>query len=260
MILPADGERYLGPEYLAALARGPIEPLLHRDPERPPRLYRVVTWLAARLLPILFRFRVQGLENLPPPPYLLAANHQAWFDALFLLAALPSRPMIYTMGRRETVFDRAWKRWLLRRMGVFPISPQMGELDATGLVSVYQLLGLGAVVLIFPEGRYSVGRALQPLKRGVAHFSLQSGVPIVPVALSGLDRWRLRGVIEVSIAPPLSPDPPRWWSLNQRVSELVETVRESILGAFGRRRGATAGGGGLLESIRARVPGRRRRP
>ena len=68
------------------------------------------------------------------------------------------------MAKRETVFNSAWKRRLLPLVGVFPISPQRGELDEAGLRTVYQVLDRGGVVLIFPEGRYSRGQALRPLK------------------------------------------------------------------------------------------------
>jgi 1-acyl-sn-glycerol-3-phosphate acyltransferase len=154
--------------------------------------------------------------------------------------------MVCTMARRDTVFNRGWKRWLVPRFGVFPISPSRGELDQRGLATVYQVLSRGGVVLVFPEGRYSRGRALRPLKKGVAHFALQAGVPICPVALSGLDRLRPFGVVEVSIGPPIRPDPPAWWTLQVRVEQLVDRVRRSILGAFGQ-------GDRVRRSVRARL-------
>ena len=109
---------------------------------------------------------MSGLENIPKPPYIIAANHQAWFDTAFIVPFFPEAPMIYTMAKRETVFNRAWKRRLLPLIGVFPISPQRGELDEAGVRTVYQILARGGVVLIFPEGRYSRGRAIRPLKDG----------------------------------------------------------------------------------------------
>src|SRR5205823_5678626 len=144
----------------------------------------------------------------------------------------PRRPMVYTMARRDTVFNRGWKRWLMPRFGVFPISPRRGELDVQGVATVYQVLSRGGVVLVFPEGRYSRGRALRPLKKGVAHFALEAGVPICPVALSGLDRLRPFGGVEVSIGPPVRPEPPAWWTLQGRIEGLLERVRRSILLAF----------------------------
>ncbi len=178
-----------------------------------------------------------GLKNVPGPPFIIASNHQGWYDTAFIMAAFPGLPMIYTMGRRDTVFNRAWKRWLMPRLGIFPIDTSRGELDHRGVATVYQVLSRGGVVLVFPEGRYSRGRALGPLRKGVAHFALQAGVPICPVALSGLDRLRPLGLVEVSIGPPIRPDPPAWWAVQRRVERVLDRVRRAILRAFEQDRG-----------------------
>ena len=126
----------------------------------------------------LFRVTVTGLENIPTPPFIIAANHQAWFDPAFIIPFFPEAPVIYTMAKRETVFNREWKRRLLPLVGVFPISPERGELDEAGLRTVYQVLDRGGVVLIFPEGRYSRGRALRPLKVGIGLEQTLNRIPI----------------------------------------------------------------------------------
>ena len=231
-------EVYQGPDYRAAVsgAWGPPDPLLHPDPHRPPRLYRLVVWLIQHLLPILFRVRVEGRENLPQGrPYIVASNHQAWYDPALVLLALPSGvPMVYSMARRDTVFDRGWKRAIVRRLGVFAIAPHEGELDLTGLASVYHVLSRGGRVLIFPEGRYSRGRRMRPLKKGVAHFALQAGVPIVPLAIDGLERLRPFARVTISIGRPVYPDPPAWWNPSRRVLGVLERLQASILALFDR--------------------------
>jgi 1-acyl-sn-glycerol-3-phosphate acyltransferase len=194
---------------------------------------RFVRWL----VPKIFRVTVSGLENLPTPPYIIAANHQAWFDAAFIIPFFPESPVIYTMAKRETVFNRGWKQRILPLIGVFPISPSQGQLDEAGLRTVYQVLARGGVVLMFPEGRYSRGRALRPLKVGIGHFALQAGVPICPVAVRGTDVLRPFSRVEVSIGPPVQPDPPAWWSLSQRVGQVVESVQRAISNGLRRPRG-----------------------
>jgi 1-acyl-sn-glycerol-3-phosphate acyltransferase len=191
-----------------------------------------VRWLVLHL----FRVTITGLENIPKPPFIIAANHQAWFDPAFIIPFYSEVPMIYTMAKRETVFNRAWKRKLLPLIGVFPISPHRGELDEQGLRTVYQVLERGGVVLIFPEGRYSRGRALRPLKVGIGHFALQAGVRISPVAVRGTDVLRPFSRIDITIGPPILPDPPAWWSLSQRVSQVVANVQRAISTSLQRRR------------------------
>jgi 1-acyl-sn-glycerol-3-phosphate acyltransferase len=230
-----DRAQYTSPEYRELVA-GPFDPIVHPYPMRPARLYglvrRVVRWLVLRL----FRVKVTGLENIPAPPYIIAANHQAWFDPAFIIPFFPEAPVIYTMAKRETVFNREWKRRLLPLVGVFPISPHRGELDEAGLRTVYQVLDRHGVVLIFPEGRYSRGRALRPLKAGIGFFALHAGVPIVPVAVQGTDVLRPFSRIDVAIGPPILPDVPAWWELSRRVSGIVEKVRVALTkGLRGRR-------------------------
>ena len=181
------------------------------------------------------RVKVTGLENIPAPPYIIAANHQAWFDPAFIIPFFPQSPVVYTMAKRETVFNRSWKRKLLPLIGVFPISPHRGELDEAGVRTVYQILERGGVVLMFPEGRYSRGRALRPLKVGIGHFALQAGVPICPVAVRGTDVLRPFSRIDVSIGPPIQPDPPAWWEVSRRVAGMVEKVRLALTTALNRR-------------------------
>ncbi|HEY8813165.1 MAG TPA: lysophospholipid acyltransferase family protein [Candidatus Dormibacteraeota bacterium] len=215
----------------------------------------VLRWL----LPKLFRIRLEGVENLPGEgPYIIASNHQAWYDPAFLVVALPDPvPMVYSMARRDTVFNRGWKRAIVRRAGVFAIAPQEGELDLTGLASVYHVLSRGGRVLIFPEGRYSRGRRLRPLKKGVAHFALQAGVPIVPVAIDGDARLWPGARITISIGTPVYPDPPGWWDPSRRVMKVVESVRRAILHAFDRA--PKSAEDKLLARLRSRLGGLLRR-
>jgi 1-acyl-sn-glycerol-3-phosphate acyltransferase len=183
----------------------------------------------------MFRVSLSGLENIPPPPYIIAANHQAWFDPAFIIPFFPDAPVIYTMAKRETVFNHAWKRRLLPLIGVFPISPRSGELDEAGVRTVYQVLERGGVVLMFPEGRYSRGRGLRPLKAGVGHFALHAGVPVCPVTVRGTDVLRPFARIEVAIGPAIQPDPPAWWELGRRVTQMVENIRRALTVGLRRR-------------------------
>ena len=229
-----DRKRYTSPEYRELVA-GPLDPLVHPDPLHPSRLYRMVRRIFRWLVPKLFRVTVIGLENIPTRPYIIAANHQAWFDPGFIIPFFPEAPVIYTMAKRETVFNSGWKRRLLPLIGVFPISPQRGELDDAGLRTVYQILERKGVVLIFPEGRYSRGRALRPLKVGIGHFALHAGVPICPVTVRGTGRLRPFSRVEVTIGPPVLADAPAWWELSSRVAKIVDNVRLALTNGLRRR-------------------------
>jgi len=213
-----------------------MDPLVHPAPAKPPRFYRWLVVFVRVLVRLFWRVSVVGLENLPQPPYIIAANHQAWYDPAFIIPFFPPAPMIYTMAKRETVFNRAWKRAFVTRIGVFPISPSRGELDEAGVRTVYQILARGGVVLMFPEGRYSRGRAIRELKTGIGYFALQAGVPVVPVAVRGSGSLVPFRRIEVSIGAPILPDPPAWWALSRRVATVVQRVGDALTTALQRRR------------------------
>ena len=102
--------------------------------------------------------------------------------------------------------------------------------------TVYQILARGGVVLMFPEGRYSKGRAIRPLRTGIGYFALQAGVPVCPVSVRGTGSLVPFRRIDVTIGPPILPDPPAWWSLSRRVTQMVENVRAAIATNLQRRR------------------------
>lgn len=127
-------------------------------------------------------FRVVG-EPLPPGPLVVAANHFAHIDPV-IVSVTVDRPVRYLaldeLFGRSLIFDFV-SLWLgaipLAREGV-PLSAMrtaLGELEAGGTVGV------------FPEGRRVAAWGDAESKGGGAWLSLRTGVPMVPVAVSGTD-------------------------------------------------------------------------
>jgi 1-acyl-sn-glycerol-3-phosphate acyltransferase len=155
-----------------------------------PLRFRAARALLRLLLGSVLRVRVEGLERLPPGASLLACNHLSWVDPFLLLGWLPASPRVHFLGRRSAIYNRRWKRWILRFMGgVIPV--ESGDLRHLSQ-AVRGVLELGGVVAIFPEG--AVGAAegsLQRLRAGVGHFAAENGVPVVAAGLAGSrELWR----------------------------------------------------------------------
>ncbi|TMC84208.1 MAG: 1-acyl-sn-glycerol-3-phosphate acyltransferase [Chloroflexi bacterium] len=67
--------------------------------------------LARWVVTHLFRVTVTGLENIPKPPFIIAANHQAWFDPAFIIPFFPQRPLIYTMAKTNRDCAPSTRSW-----------------------------------------------------------------------------------------------------------------------------------------------------
>ncbi len=153
---------------------------------------------------IYFRLRRAGREHIPEGGVILASNHRSFLDP-FVIGLCLRRP-IYFVAKRE-LFDNALLGWVLNCLGAFPV--RRGESDEEAMVTALTLLERGEAVVIFPEGtRKRVGPLREP-KRGVGRLALQSGVPVVPIAVKGSDRarrgWRIRPVrVDVRCGRPLT--------------------------------------------------------
>jgi 1-acyl-sn-glycerol-3-phosphate acyltransferase len=162
---------------------------------------RLVYWTARAFLQpamhIYFRLRRTGRDHIPDGPVILAANHRSFLDP-FVVGACLFRP-VYFVAKKE-LFDKRWQGWLLNRLGAFPI--KRGESDEESMQTALALLARGEAVVIFPEGtRHREGPLHEP-RRGVGRLALESGAPVVPIAITGTENarrgWRIKPV-KVSI-------------------------------------------------------------
>ncbi|MDQ4049023.1 MAG: 1-acyl-sn-glycerol-3-phosphate acyltransferase [Actinomycetota bacterium] len=169
---------------------------------------RIVYWsfraFAQPAMRVYFRARRTGREHIPDGKVILAANHRSFLDP-FILGTCVRRP-IYFVAKQE-LFRHRFLGWFLNCMGAFPI--RRGESDGESLATALALLERGEAVVIFPEGtRHRSGPLHQP-RRGVGRLALESGAPVVPIAIEGTERarrgWRIRPVrVNLRCGRPLS--------------------------------------------------------
>jgi 1-acyl-sn-glycerol-3-phosphate acyltransferase len=153
---------------------------------------------------VYFSLERTGRRNIPKKgPVILAANHRSFLDP-FIIGCCIRRP-VYFVAKRE-LFQKRWQGWLLNRLGAFPI--KRGEADEESMTTARAVLERGGALVIFPEGtRIRTGGLGRP-KRGVGRLALETGAPVVPIALMGTDNarrgWKIRPVwVRVRCGKPL---------------------------------------------------------
>ncbi|HEX5145693.1 MAG TPA: 1-acyl-sn-glycerol-3-phosphate acyltransferase [Conexibacter sp.] len=156
----------------------------------------IVYWLARAILQpffhLYFRLSRVGREHVPADgPVIFAANHRSFLDP-FVIGTMMRRP-IYYVAKKE-LFANRLQAWLLNALGAFPVD--RGHADRDMVDTAKAILARGDCVLIFPEGTRVRPGPPGAAKRGVGRLALETGAPVVPIAVIGTTDvrrgWRIR--------------------------------------------------------------------
>ena len=194
--------------------------------------YRAVRLIAVPILRLLFRFQVDGRENIPGSGnYIVIANHLNWLDEFALLLLFPAEPRLHFLADPTILVTRKFQWWLIRTTGGYVPVVRERKGDPALFHHVERCLEVGGAIAIFPEANYGPKEGeLLPFKKGFAHFAIKAGVPVVPVALSGTKDLWFRKPIRVGIGKPIVPaghDPESLTEAGfERVKELLPEYKE----------------------------------
>src|SRR3954462_13465108 len=138
---------------------------------------------------LLWRVRAIGVGNVPKSgPLMLAPTPFSQMDHFFI--GLFLRRKIRFMAKSQ-IFGPPVLTYVFKHGGVFPV--RRGYHDEEAFKTAYTLLDQGEMLLIYAEGgRARSGRVREP-KAGVGRLALESGAPVVPVAIHGsasVRRWK----------------------------------------------------------------------
>jgi 1-acyl-sn-glycerol-3-phosphate acyltransferase len=136
----------------------------------------------------LMRIHASGMERMPRQGgAIVVSNHLNMLDPMLIAILMPRQ--LHFMAKEE-LFRFGPLGWWLLHSNTFPI--RRGESDRAALRHAEKLLRAGEVVLIFPEGHRSAGTGAQAARAGAVLLARRTGAPIVPVAIAGTERLRLR--------------------------------------------------------------------
>jgi len=152
-------------------------------------LYSILHAIFRLAFKILFRWEVCGLENVPRSGgVILAPNHSSFLDPVLVGTSLPRK--VYFLTRSSLFHPPPWA-WFLRRLHTVPV--ERDKPGPSSIKKILRLLNSGRIILMFPEGTRGSGRALGQAKGGVGMMALKSGLPVVPVYISGAARILPKG-------------------------------------------------------------------
>ncbi|MEU4098150.1 lysophospholipid acyltransferase family protein [Streptomyces sp. NPDC026673] len=140
------------------------------------------------LLRLLFRPRIEGMENIPEEgAAIVAGNHLSFSDHFLMPAILPRR--ITFLAKAEYFTGTGLKGRLtaafFHSIGQIPVDRSGGKAGESAIREGMKVLGKGELLGIYPEGTRSHDGRLYKGKVGVATMAIRAGVPVIPCAMIG---------------------------------------------------------------------------
>ena len=175
------------------------------------------------------RYEVHGLKHIhPSTPYIYIFNHRSFVDAPVIPLTIPQE--VRSIGKKELaripVFGTVVGRlavWVDRS------DAESRRISAEKLVS---FLRKGKSIVVAPEGtRNDSPEPLLPFQKGAFRLSVETGIPILPMAVIGADRIMGKGslllapgTVRVYFSSPIMPPAPS----ETAVGDLIEKSRNRL--------------------------------
>jgi 1-acyl-sn-glycerol-3-phosphate acyltransferase len=193
-----------------------------REPDWVYELVRILTSLYSYTF---LRARAITVENVPGKgAVILAPNHFSFMDH-FLIGAYIRRKVRFMA--KSQLFKRPMQ-FIYTHGGVFPV--RRGARDEETFVTADAVLARGGAIAMYCEGgRSRTGKVSEQAKRGIGRLALETGAPVVPIAIHGSSRvrnWKRLQFPQVTIH---YGEAIRWEPIEAPTREQQQAVADQIL-------------------------------
>jgi 1-acyl-sn-glycerol-3-phosphate acyltransferase len=191
------------------------------------------------------RLVVTGRENLPPPPFVMVANHASHLDALVLSAVLRGEAArrAHALAAGDTFFTStlgaAFAAYAVNALPIWRKRTRASEIATLR----ERLVDDRLAYILFPEGTRTRDGAMAAFQPGIGALVAGTAVPVVPCFLDGAfaawpphRRWPRPGRLRLAIGQPvgcddLAPTRAGWEETARRCEVAVRALGESGRGA-----------------------------
>ena len=160
--------------------------------------YGILRAFLTPFLMILFRPKVKGLRNVPGTgPVIIASNHLSFSDSIFMPLVVPRK---VTFLAKSEYFTSPGPKGLLKKLtfialGQVPVDRSGGRRSEAALITGLKVLAEGKCLGIYPEGTRSPDGRLYKGRTGIARLAIESGAPIIPVAMFNTEKIQPTGTV-----------------------------------------------------------------
>jgi 1-acyl-sn-glycerol-3-phosphate acyltransferase len=195
----------------------------NREPEA--KVYEIVRIVTVLTAVTVFRARGLHSERVPGGPLILAPNHASFMDHFFMGAFIRRRIQFMAKSQLFTGVGA----WVFSHGGVFPV--RRGQQDEDAFESAFKILDRGGAIGMYCEGgRSRNGQLAETAKPGIGRLALESGAPVVPVAILGsyqVRNWKRLHFPRVTVS---YGEPFRFEPVPEPSRESQQHVADYILG------------------------------
>ena len=135
---------------------------------------------------LIFRPKVSGLRHVPSNgPLIIASNHLSFSDSIFMPLVVPRS--VTFLAKSEYFTSPGFKGFIKKitfiALGQVPVDRSGGKRSEAALLTGLKLLKDNHCIGIYPEGTRSPDGRLYKGRTGIARMAIESGAPIIPVAM-----------------------------------------------------------------------------